>query len=103
MVINAAGNYGREIAAMADKPPVQPENHEAGITEPVARFMGPMVVDMRTRPGSENFYFYQNNEVQIVFLITPKPPITGIDNRALPLFYLCAPNECWKYIQDYII
>lgn len=60
--------------------PVQPDNHEAGITEPVARFMGPMVVDMRICPGSENFYFYQNNEGQIV-CITPKPPITGIDNR----------------------
>lgn len=87
MVINAAGNYGREIAAMAGiNLPVQPENHEAGITEPVARFMGPMVVDMRTRPGSENFYFYQNNEGQIVFCITPKPPITGIDNRSTSTF-----------------
>ena len=87
MVINAAGNHGREIAAMAGlNLPVQPENHEAGITEPVARFMGPMVVDMRTRPGSENFYFYQNNEGQIVFCITPKPPITGIDNRSTSIF-----------------
>ena len=87
MVINAAGNYGKEIAAMAGlNLPVQPENHEAGITEPVARFMGPMVVDMRIRPGSENFYFYQNNEGQIVFCITPKPPITGIDNRSTSVF-----------------
>jgi sarcosine oxidase subunit beta len=87
MVINAAGNYGKEIAAMAGlNLPVQPDNHEAGITEPVARFMGPMVVDMRTRPGSENFYFYQNNEGQIVFCITPKPPITGIDNRSTSTF-----------------
>lgn len=87
MVINAAGNYGKEIAAMAGlNLPVQPDNHEAGITEPVARFMGPMVVDMRIRPGSENFYFYQNNEGQIVFCITPKPPITGIDNRSTSVF-----------------
>ena len=87
MVINAAGNYGKEVAAMAGlNLPVQPDNHEAGITEPVARFMGPMVVDMRIRPGSENFYFYQNNEGQIVFCITPKPPITGIDNRSTSVF-----------------
>ena len=45
-----------------------------------------MVVDMRIRPGSENFYFYQNNEGQIVFCITPKPPITGIDNRSTSVF-----------------
>ncbi|MCB5245517.1 MAG: FAD-binding oxidoreductase [Candidatus Cloacimonadaceae bacterium] len=99
MVINAAGNYGREIAAMAGlNLPVQPENHEAGITEPVARFMYPMVVDMRIRPGSENFYFYQNNEGQIVFCITPMPPILGIDNRSTSTFLpLCTKRMLEVY------
>lgn len=92
IVLNAAGNNAREIGAMAGLDlPVQPDNHEAGITEPVARFMGPMVVDMRKRPGSANFYFYQNSEGQVVFCITPEPPIVGIDNRSTSEFLpLCS-------------
>jgi len=92
MVINCAGNYGREIGLMANEDlPVYSDNHEAGITEPVARFFGPMVVDMRKAPGSANFYFYQNNEGQVVFCITPDPPILGIDNRSTSEFLpLCS-------------
>ena len=82
-VINAAGNFAREIAAMVGEDlGVFPDNHEAGITEPVARFFGPMVVDMRKAPGSANFYFYQNIEGQVVFCITPDPQIWGIDKRS---------------------
>lgn len=87
IVLNAAGNNAREIGAMAGVDlSVYPDNHEAGITEPVARFFGPMVVDMRKAPGSANFYFYQNNEGQVVFCITPDPPLLGIDNRATSSF-----------------
>ncbi|HRY84826.1 MAG TPA: FAD-binding oxidoreductase, partial [Candidatus Cloacimonadota bacterium] len=91
-VINAAGNFARDIGLMADLDlPVYPDNHEAGISEPVARFFGPMVVDMRRAPGSANFYFYQNHEGQVVFCITPDPPILGIDNRSTSEFLpLCA-------------
>ncbi|MDI3503493.1 MAG: hypothetical protein PWP64_429 [Candidatus Cloacimonadota bacterium] len=91
-VINAAGNFGRELGLMAgDDLQVYPENHEAGITEPVARFFGPMVVDMRKAKGSANFYFYQNSEGQVVFCITPDPPILGIDNRSTSEFLpLCS-------------
>ncbi len=91
-VINAAGNQAREIGAFAGIDlPVYPDNHEAGITEPVQRFMGPMVVDMRKRPGSANFYFYQNHEGQVVFCITPDPPILGMDNRSTSEFLpLCS-------------
>ncbi|MCB5279460.1 MAG: FAD-binding oxidoreductase [Candidatus Cloacimonetes bacterium] len=86
-VINAAGNYAREIGAMVHEDiKVFPDNHEAGITEPVARFFEPMVIDMRKAPGSANFYFYQNNEGQVVFCITPDPPILGIDNRSTSEF-----------------
>nr|MDK2850613.1 hypothetical protein [Candidatus Cloacimonadota bacterium] len=92
MVINSAGNHGRDIGLLAgDDLPVFPDNHEAGITEPVARFFGPMVVDMRKAPGSANFYFYQNIEGQVVFCITPDPPIVGIDNRSTSEFLpLCS-------------
>lgn len=98
-VINAAGNHAREIGAMAGlELPVHPDNHEAGITEPVAQFMGPMVVDMRKRPGSANFYFYQNHEGQVVFCITPDPPILNIDNRSTSEFLpLCSKRMLEVY------
>jgi sarcosine oxidase, subunit beta len=91
-VINTSGNNAREISLLAGiDVPVNPDNHEAGITEPVARFFGPMVVDMRKRPGSANFYFYQNHEGQVVFCITPEPSIWGVDNRSTSEFLpMCA-------------
>ncbi|MDP8233167.1 MAG: FAD-dependent oxidoreductase, partial [Candidatus Zophobacter franzmannii] len=47
-VINAAGNYAREIGAMVGLDvKVFPDNHEAGISDPAKRFFGPMVIDMR--------------------------------------------------------
>jgi sarcosine oxidase subunit beta len=66
--------------------PVKPDSHEAGISEPVKPFMGPMVVDMREESGSKNFYFYQNTEGQVVFCLTPDPPIWGVDTRATSIF-----------------
>jgi len=85
--INTSGNFGREIGSMVDSEiQVFPDNHEAGITEPVARFFGPMVIDMRKRLGSANFYFYQNHEGQVCFCYTPDPPILGIDNRSTSEF-----------------
>lgn len=85
--INAAGNHARETGALAGSDiKVFPDNHEAGITEPVSRFFWPMVVDMRQRPGSANFYFYQNHEGQVCFCYTPQPPILGIDNRSTSEF-----------------
>lgn len=86
-IVNAAGNYSADIADILDiKIPVKPDNHEAGITEPVARFFGPMVVDIRKEKGSANFYFYQNKEGQVVFCLTPDPPIWGIDNDSTSEF-----------------
>lgn len=86
-VINAGGNFARETGALVGlELPVFPDNHEAGITEPVARFFEPMVIDMRKAPGSANFYFYQNIEGQVVFCITPDPAILGIDNRSTSEF-----------------
>ncbi|HPR18043.1 MAG TPA: FAD-binding oxidoreductase [Candidatus Cloacimonadota bacterium] len=86
-VVNAAGNYAREIGKLAGLDiPVFPDNHEAGITDPVARFFEPMVVDMRKAPGSANYYFYQNSEGQVVFCITPEPSILGVENDATSVF-----------------
>ena len=47
-VINAAGGHAKEVAKMAGVDvPVEPDSHEAGITEPVKHFLNPMVVDIR--------------------------------------------------------
>jgi len=86
-VLNAAGVYARDISQMAGiEVPVDSDCHEAGITEPVKPFMGPMVVDMRAEPGSKNFYFYQSTEGQVIFCLTPDPPILGTDSRATSEF-----------------
>lgn len=85
--ILAAGAAAHEVGAMAGvEVPVVPDSHEAGITEPVERFLEPMVVDLRPAEGSKNFYFYQNAEGQVVFCITPHPPILGTDRRATSVF-----------------
>ena len=67
--------------------PVEPDNHEGAITEPVQRFFGPMVVDIRPEPGSANYYFYQNHEGQVVFCITPDPPILGVHHESTSVFF----------------
>ncbi|NVM26371.1 MAG: FAD-binding oxidoreductase [Desulfobacterales bacterium] len=86
-VLNASGSFAREVSQMAGIDiPVDPDSHEAGISEPVEPFMGPMVVDIRKRPGSKNFYFYQSSQGQVVFCMTPDPPIPGRDNRATSKF-----------------
>jgi sarcosine oxidase subunit beta len=87
-IVNAAGNQGGEIAALAgQKYRIQPDNHEGAITEPVKRFFGPMVVDMRPSRNSKNYYFYQNAEGQVVFCITPEPAIYGTDNDSTSGFF----------------
>ena len=86
-VLNAAGVYAKEVSKMAGiNIPVKPDSHEAGISEPVEPFMGPMIVDMRKERGSKNFYFYQNIQGQVVFCLTPDPPIWGVDTRATSIF-----------------
>jgi sarcosine oxidase subunit beta len=86
-VINAAGPWARAVAQMAGLDvPVVPDSHEAGITEPVERFLGPMVVDIRPAEGSKNYYFDQHGPGPIVFCITPEPPIVGTDRRETSVF-----------------
>ena len=77
-VVNCAGSFAKEVGEMAGVSlPVVPDCHESGITEPVKRFFHPMVVDIRKAPGSANYYFYQHDTGQIVFCMTPDPPILG--------------------------
>ena len=87
IIINAAGAYAKEIGRLAGQDiPVNPDCHEAGITEPVQLFFKPMVVDIRPDKQSLNYYFYQNKEGQVVFCITPKPPILGTDTDNTSVF-----------------
>ena len=91
-VINAAGAHAKEIVNMVGvNTPVEPESHEAGITEPVKKFFSPMIVDIRpfTDPkfgDSKNYYFYQNKEGKILFCLTPNPNIPGTDRRETSSF-----------------
>jgi len=87
IVVNAAGPWGTEVAAMAGiEVPVRPDSHEAAVTEAVARFLGPMVVDIRPVAGSANYYFYQHATGQVIFCITPSPSIWGMDVRETSSF-----------------
>lgn len=86
-VVNAAGAWGGEIAKLVGADvPIQPDSHEAGITEPVARFLRPMIVDIRPAADSSNCYFYQHHTGQILLCITPRPPIPGLDHRETSIF-----------------
>ncbi|MFA5405535.1 MAG: FAD-binding oxidoreductase [Ignavibacteria bacterium] len=87
IIINAAGAYAKDIGSMTGvNIPVNPDCHEAGITEPVQSFFKPMVVDIRPDDQSLNYYFYQNKEGQVVFCITPRPPILGTDTDNTSVF-----------------
>ena len=91
-VINAAGNHAGKIGAMAGLDlPVEPDSHEGAITEPVQRFFGPMIVDLRPSedPATEdsaNYYFYQNNEGQVIFCLTPRHLIKGTASESTSIF-----------------
>ncbi len=81
-VINASGAWAKTVSGFAGlEVPVVPDSHEAGITEPVAPFLKPMVVDIRPAAGSKNYYFYQHKPGGVVFCITPDPAIVGTDRR----------------------
>ncbi len=87
VVINAAGGAAAAIARLAgEELAVRADLHEAAISEPVAPFLTPLVVDVRPGPGSANVYFYQSKGGQLVFCLTPSPPIWGDDLRETSVF-----------------
>ncbi len=86
-VINAAGAEAKEIGAMVGIDlPVTPDSHESGISEPVKKFIEPLVVDLRPGRGTLNFYFYQNCEGKFIFCLTPDPLILCKDTRETSAF-----------------
>ncbi len=87
VVVNAAGAWANPIGKLVGMDlPVRPDSHEAAITEPVAHFLDPMIVDIRPAPGSTNYYFYQHLTGQVIFCITPSPNIWGYDERETSSF-----------------
>lgn len=86
-VLNAAGAHAREVGKLMGLDlPVEPDSHEGGVTDAVKRFFEPLVVDIRGFPGSENFYFYQENEGHVVFCLTPEPIVSGFDRDSTSVF-----------------
>ncbi len=91
-IINAAGNYAKNIGKLINLDfPVEPDSHEGAITEAVQRFFGPMIVDLRAlkdpaTQDSANFYFYQNNEGQVIFCLTPQHLMKGSDSKSTSIF-----------------
>lgn len=57
-----------------------------------------MVVDMRPAKGSKNYYFYQNNEGQVVFCITPDPAILGMCSENTSVYF---PQVAKRMVQLY--
>ncbi|HAZ28036.1 TPA: sulfurtransferase [Candidatus Acetothermia bacterium] len=87
VVVNAAGPWACQVGALVGLDhPVQPDSHEAGVTEPVAHFLDPMVVDIRPVAGSSNYYFHQLASGQLTFCISPQPPLVGEDCRETSVF-----------------
>lgn len=87
LVVLASGADASELAELAGMEiPVHPDCHEAGVTEPVQRFMEPMIVDIRPDSESGNYYFYQCGTGQVVFCITPRPQIWGKDSDSTSSF-----------------
>lgn len=96
VVVDAAGPYSVELVKMVGVDiPVIPDSHEGAITEPIEQFFTCMVVDLRPGPGSKNYYFYQNRRGQVVFCITPDPPIVGTDRRETSIFL---PQICARMV-----
>ncbi|MGC9522203.1 MAG: NAD(P)/FAD-dependent oxidoreductase [Anaerolineae bacterium] len=87
VVVNAAGAWGKQIGTLVGEThPIMPDSHEAGITEPVTHFLQPLIVDLRPGPASANCYFYQLATGQVVFCLTPDPPIPGFDRQETSTF-----------------
>ena len=97
VVIDAAGPFSPELCRTAGvKLPIVPDSHEGAITEPVQPFFHCMVVDIRPAPGSKSYYFYQNKQGQVIFCITPDPPIVGKDKRETSVFL---PQVCTRMVR----
>jgi sarcosine oxidase subunit beta len=93
-VLNAAGANAAEVGMFVGIDlPVYPDSHEAGITEPVERLFDPLIVDIRSTPGSKNCYFYQNSENRVIFCLTPDPLYPGTNRESTASFLPCISKK----------
>lgn len=87
VVVNAAGAGARVLSeSTGETLPVRCDAHEAGITEPVARLIEPLIVDIRATPETANCYFCQHRTGQFIFCMTPHPNAWGTDSRETSSF-----------------
>ena len=87
LLVNAAGAWANGLGELLGlQHPLHPDSHEAGITEPVQRFLEPMLVDLRPTADSTNFYFCQLKSGAVIFCITPHPNLWGTDRRETSRF-----------------
>jgi len=97
LVINCAGAWAAQIASFVGIDlPVKPDAHEAAVTEPVAHFLDPMIVDIQPTLGSSNFYFYQHATGQVFFCLTPAPNQWGFQNEETSEFL---PMACRRLLK----
>ena len=86
-VVNVAGAWAASVGRLAGiEHPIAPDLHEAGVTEPVAPFLRPMVVDIKPSEGAANCYFFQIATGQVLFSLTPDPIIAGFDCKETSSF-----------------
>lgn len=97
IVLNAAGAWARDVANLANvEIRVSPDSHEAAVTDPLPRFLIPLIVDLRSTVDSANFYFYQNTSGHIIMCITPNPNIWGFQSSSTSQFLPIAANRLIK-------
>jgi sarcosine oxidase subunit beta len=96
IVINAAGPWAKELGAMAGiEVPVEPERHEALITEGVEYLGLPMLVDYRIDGG----YFQQfKHNGQFIGCYTPVPNVPGHDSDSTYEFLAEMPKRMLKLV-----
>lgn len=76
------------------------ERHEAAITEPVGKFFDAMVVDIEERENAGSFYFYQNKEGQIIFCLSPEPPVIASTNDCSSSFLTSAARRLLRLLPN---
>jgi sarcosine oxidase subunit beta len=87
VVVNAAGAGARALCVgIGETLPIRCDAHEAGITEPVAHMVEPLIVDIRATEDTANCYFFQHRTGQFVFCMTPHPNAWGTDSRETSSF-----------------
>jgi len=93
VVVNAAGAWSRDIAALAGvKLPNEPERHEICVTEPLKPWLGPLVSNL-----GNGLYFSQSLRGEIVGGMGDPEEPRGIDTRSTLRFlarYGRALSEC---------